>query len=98
LLGWQADLYRAAEAAAGSAEAFGPGEIIAVEGSAMDRLLIVREGSCCMIEVRAVSHVALRLRAMGAQNAVRSLLMCKQPTFSRGCMTATRSIGRSALP
>ena len=78
----QADLYRAAEAAAGSAEAFGPGEVIAVEGSAMDRLLIVREGSCCMIEVRAVSHGTLRLGATGALKAMQSLLMCNQSAFS----------------
>ena len=48
----QADLYRAAEAAARAAEVFGPGDLIAVDGSAMDRLFVVREGSCCEIEVR----------------------------------------------
>jgi hypothetical protein len=51
----QADLYRAAEAAARAAEVFGPGDLIAVDGSAMERLFIVREGSCCEIEVRARS-------------------------------------------
>ena len=55
----QAEMYRAAEAAARAVEAFGPGALIAVNGSAMDRLFIVREGSCCQIEVRALDAAAL---------------------------------------
>jgi len=67
VIAWlQADLYRAAEAAARSVETFGPGEVIGLEGSAMDRLLIVREGSCCMIEVRTVRRITLAPGCDGA--------------------------------
>ena len=69
----QADLYRAAESASRSVESFTPGGVIGVEGSAMDRLLIVREGSCCRIEVRmgvAITCVLVAAGNMLSGNAV----------------------------